>query len=399
MATAIKNIRSLCAHPDNPHYMMYKGKPVVLITSDQHYGAVINMDFDYTVFLDVLSTNGMNFTRIYPGAYIEKDGEYMKDNNLGPRNGRQILPWARTTVTGAHEVLGGYKLDLDTWNEAYFKRLKDFVSKARDRDIIVDIAFFNGMYRDRWAFHPMYHTNNIQGVGTCDYKMVQTLEDRALADRHEAYVKKITEEVIDFENVILDICDEPNIEGCSPDLYNPWLSRMINAVQEVEKPLQASKKHLIMQTIEPYTKPVPKDSPGDFSSDRRITATAHEYTWGIAHLDTEYEHDRPMVLIETSYYPGYYRDHKIDSSRVEAWEFIVGGGAAFMQLNGLYSTFNPGAKNTENDTLLNQLKILRSFIYSFDFIKMRKDTSFTVEGMSKNIFVRAISEPGKQYAI
>ena len=45
----------------------------------------------------------------------------------------------------------------------YFKRLKDFISKAQDRNIIVDIAFFNGMYPDRWEYQAMYHTNNIQG--------------------------------------------------------------------------------------------------------------------------------------------------------------------------------------------------------------------------------------------
>jgi len=97
----------------NPHYFCWKGTPVLLITSDQHYGAVINRDFDYVAFLDAIAAYGMNFTRIYPGAYIEKDGDFVSDNNLGPRNGRQILPWARTRETGAHEVLGGYKLDLD----------------------------------------------------------------------------------------------------------------------------------------------------------------------------------------------------------------------------------------------------------------------------------------------
>ena len=53
-------------HPDNPHYFAYKGKPLVLITTDQHYGAVINLDFDYASFLDRLHEYGMNLTRIYP---------------------------------------------------------------------------------------------------------------------------------------------------------------------------------------------------------------------------------------------------------------------------------------------------------------------------------------------
>ncbi|HET6484896.1 MAG TPA: hypothetical protein VFH83_00660, partial [Spirochaetia bacterium] len=61
-------------YPQNPHYFSYKGSPVLLITSDQHYGAVVNADFDYRAFLDAIASYGMNFTRIYGGAYIERDG-------------------------------------------------------------------------------------------------------------------------------------------------------------------------------------------------------------------------------------------------------------------------------------------------------------------------------------
>src|SRR5262245_27080972 len=33
--------------PDNPHYFLFRGKPTVLIGSGEHYGAVLNGDFDY----------------------------------------------------------------------------------------------------------------------------------------------------------------------------------------------------------------------------------------------------------------------------------------------------------------------------------------------------------------
>src|SRR5262245_40429924 len=41
-------------HPANPHYFLFRGKPTVLITSGEHYGAVLNSDFDYKVYLDTL---------------------------------------------------------------------------------------------------------------------------------------------------------------------------------------------------------------------------------------------------------------------------------------------------------------------------------------------------------
>src|SRR5271157_2646232 len=144
MTAASLSREPICPFPGNPHYFSYNGRPIVLVTSDQHYGAVINADFDYVKFLDAIARYGMNFTRIYAGAYMERDGDFVKDNNLGALNGRQILPWARTWQPGAHEVLGRFKLDLDRWNEEYFARLRGFIGAAMDRDIIVDVAFFNG---------------------------------------------------------------------------------------------------------------------------------------------------------------------------------------------------------------------------------------------------------------
>ena len=46
--------RPLALHPENPHYFLFRGKPAVLITSGEHYGAVLNLDFDYRPYLDEL---------------------------------------------------------------------------------------------------------------------------------------------------------------------------------------------------------------------------------------------------------------------------------------------------------------------------------------------------------
>jgi len=59
--------KPLAVHPENPHYYIFQGKPTVLITSAEHYGAVVNKDFDYVAYLDTLHFYGLNYTRIYPG--------------------------------------------------------------------------------------------------------------------------------------------------------------------------------------------------------------------------------------------------------------------------------------------------------------------------------------------
>jgi hypothetical protein len=34
-------------HPENPRYFLFQGKPTVLVTSGEHYGAVLNREFDF----------------------------------------------------------------------------------------------------------------------------------------------------------------------------------------------------------------------------------------------------------------------------------------------------------------------------------------------------------------
>jgi hypothetical protein len=53
-------------HPSNPHYYVFNGQPTVLITSAEHYGAVINLDFDYVAYLDALKAYGLNYAATSP---------------------------------------------------------------------------------------------------------------------------------------------------------------------------------------------------------------------------------------------------------------------------------------------------------------------------------------------
>src|SRR5438093_10178368 len=139
-AAAESNNR-LSLHPDNPHYFLFRGKPTVLITSGEHYGAVLNLDFDYVKYLDTLAKDGLNLTRTFSGAYVEPFGAFnITSNTLAPRPGRFICPWARGDTPGYAN--GGNKFDLTRWDEAYFKRLKDFVAQAGQRGVVVEMNLF-----------------------------------------------------------------------------------------------------------------------------------------------------------------------------------------------------------------------------------------------------------------
>src|SRR5262245_13614806 len=117
----------LALHPTNSHYFLFRGKPMVIIASGEHYGAVMNLDFDYVRYLETLRRDGMNHTRTFTGAaYVEPQGAFnIERNSMAPAPGRYIAPWARSATGGYAN--GGNKFDLSKWDETYFPRLKDFI--------------------------------------------------------------------------------------------------------------------------------------------------------------------------------------------------------------------------------------------------------------------------------
>jgi len=386
------------AHPSNPHYFLHKGEPTILITSAEHYGAVINKDFDYVVYFDTLQAHQLNYTRIYPGAMFEPVGKFMPGNTLGPKPDSLVVPWARSDTPGYR--LGGNRFDLDRWDPAYFNRLKDFLSKAAQRGIVVEVCFFNSQYADTWPLSPLHFDNNVQGVGKCDWRDAQTLRHPDLVRREDDYVRKITQEINTFDNVILEICDEPGHIGTGFEPAGPWVSHLADVVLDTERELP--KKHLLGQEVDG-----PLGGPVDFAADPRFSVIIGQYIWGedqgemggMKGLNYKYKDNKPIELNETCYYPIWYEGDKVADSRVEAWEFIVGGGAGFNQLNGLFTAENPTGKSPDNDRMLRALESLRQFMYGVDFIRMAPDKGFLVSGATTPEYHRAISEPGKQYAL
>lgn len=331
--------------PGNPHYLFYKGKPLVLITSDHHYGAVIDKDFDYVKYLNYLAGNGMNLTRIYPGGMFETPDKYLPGNPLGPRPGRQLLPWAKSAQAGANPLLAepgqpSYRYDLNKWNQEYFDRLKDFVGFAKKKDIIVEIPFFNGMYNDCWPLMAMNHENNIQNAGQyedkeCGLFTSTDVRNKDVIKYQKAYIKKITSELNEFDNLIYDICDEPSLQGLPggsvlflPDSQVvPWIEEMKEAFLQAEESLP--KKHLLGQTVQNL-------SP-DFSGQSWCEWLPAEYVKPAEKaLNLNYKNNKPLINVESNYYGISLTKNAygVDAIRLEGWWFMLGGGAGCINLNG-----------------------------------------------------------------
>jgi hypothetical protein len=119
---AAEGTQPIFLHPQNPHYFFFRGKPTVLITSAEHYGAVLNLDFDYIPYLDELQSKGLNLTRTFSGVYREIPSSFgIHGNTLAPAPNRYICPWARSKTPGYYD--GGNQFDLTNWDEASCKRV------------------------------------------------------------------------------------------------------------------------------------------------------------------------------------------------------------------------------------------------------------------------------------
>ena len=234
----------IALHPDNPHYFLWRGRPTILITSAEHYGAVMNLDFDYRKYLDTLAADGLNYTRIFSGAYVEPQGAFnIARNTLAPGPGRFIAPWARSSQPGYAN--GGNKFDLARWDAAYFARLKDFIAYAAKRNIVVELTLFCPMYEEmQWTLSPMNAANNVNGVGAVARTDVYTLDKHGgLLAVQEALTRKIVTELNGFDNLFFEICNEAYFGGVTI----PWQHRIADVIVETERGLPA--RHLIAQNI------------------------------------------------------------------------------------------------------------------------------------------------------
>jgi hypothetical protein len=379
-------------HPGNPHYLEFRGKPTVLITSAEHYGAVLNLDFDYKRYLRTLAADRLNLTRTFTGAYREGPESFnITGNTLAPAHDRFIAPWPRTDVPGALDGLA--KFDLTRWNEAYFARLKDFIKEAGARGIVVELALFCPFYRDEmWNLSPLNAGNNVNGIGNYKREQVYTLKDREMQRVQDALVRKIVAELRDFDNLMYEIANEPY----ASKLITPeWERHIAGVIAGAEAGFPASKRHLITQNISNGSQKVADPNP-------RVSVFNFHYSRPPLSVALNRDLSRPIGCNETGF------DGQADATyRVQGWEFILAGGVLFNNLDYSFSpgredgTFSYPAKQPGGGSaaLRKQLRVLRDFMDAIDFVRMNPMPGFVQSGLPEGSSGWALGAPGKSYAL
>ncbi|QGY47167.1 hypothetical protein GM418_26935 [Maribellus comscasis] len=402
----------LALHPENSHYFIYKSKPTILITSAEHYGAVLNSAFDYDKYLHELNRAGMNYTRIFTGSYVEVPGSFgIQNNTLAPATGKFLAPWKRVNEPGLFEA--EEKFDLSQWNPDYFTRLQNFISLANKLDIFVEVTFFCSTYQEaNWKRDPLNPGNNINNLpGDLNRRESNTLQNGKLIEFQKELVKKIVTELNTFDNVFYEIQNEPWADNSEKGMRTlrtldpeqegwfkwaekataaslEWQKEIARTVVETESNL--SKKHLIAQNYTNFKHSLAQ-------VDANVSILNFHYVWPEA-VWLNYAWNRPVSFDES----GFAGSSDTPYLR-QAWQFILAGGAVFNNLDysffvgredGTGQNIAPGGGSA---SLRNQLKILKDFIASFNFVKMAPD--FTTVYHSPGAESQCISEQGKQYAV
>ena len=359
----------------------------MLITSGEHYGAVLNTDFDYRRYLAALQGLGFNLTRTFSGAYCEPVGAFnIQKNTLAPAKGRLICPWARSAEGGYPN--GGNRFDLTRWDPAYFGRLRDFLSEASKRGVVVELVLFCPFYKDAmWDLSPMNAANNVNGVGKIKRTSAYTLKNGKLLAAQDAMVRKIVAELKDFDNLYYEICNEPYFGGVTL----AWQHHIAETIVDAEKPFP--RRHLIAQNIANGSKQVVNPDPA-------VSIFNFHYATPPKTVALNYGLNKPIGDDETG-----FKGSGAGPYRMEGWDFIIAGGAVYDNLDytficghedGTGRNKAPGAVSRE---LHKQLGILVKFINGLDFIRMRPDNSVVKSGVPEKATARALVEPGRAYAV
>lgn len=380
----------LSLHPENPHYFLFHGKPTIIITSGEHYGAVLNLDFDYVRYLNELQSKELNGTRIWAGAYVEPEGAFkIAHNTLAPSANKFICPWARSAQPGYPN--GGNKFDLTKWDERYFKRLKDFMTQARNRGIVVEMNLFCPMYEEvMWKISPQNAANNINNVGKVARTNVYTLDrNGGLLPFQEAMTRKIVSELNGFDNLYYEICNEAYFGGVTLE----WQHHIADVITDAEKRLP--KKHLISRNVANGSSKVENSYPS-------ISILNFHYSSPPETLAMNYGLNKAIGDNET----GFKGTNNLPY-RMEGWSFILAGGALYNNLDYsfvvghedgsfIYPSDQPGGGNV---LCREQLQGLKHFMDQFDFIHMKPDKSVVKSGVPQEGRTYALAQDGKAYGI
>lgn len=386
MAVAAFSQQPISQHPSNLRYFLFRGKPTILISAGEHYGAVINPAFDFETYLQALHREGFNYTRIYSGTFVESPDVATNSDDLdplAPSEGGLLCPWARSDEPSYYH--GGMKFDLDRWNERYFQRLRDVVTLAAQLGIVVEVNLFADFEQEHdWQGSPMNPNNNINLKKAIPKGQALSLNNEELLEYQVALVEKMAAELNSFDNVMFKIVNNLRQEERTDKMA--WQTHLADVMINFENSM--SYRHLLVSDVA-------NSASQPWQPDSRYAVMTFGQPSGTDSIRPNFE---PSIVTGFDEFP---QQGDADLSCVSrAWRTIISGGGIFHDTNYGFTTINP--EGTDRRSAIaqvgingrKQLAFLKQFAESFQFANMRPDaTSIKTSGTTY-----ALSQPGSDYA-
>jgi hypothetical protein len=356
---------------------------------------VINQDFDFVPYLAALERYGLNQTRLWTGFYVEDPKAFnITNNTLAPAPGRYIAPWARSDQPGYAN--GGNKFDLSRWDDAFFARLRNYLTEAERRGVMVEIVLFCPFYQDSmWELSPLNPRNNVNGVGAgltrqSAYDLAQL--DAAVVTFMDTYVRKIVTEVNHFDNLYFELVNEPySLNDLVPARFQRHVADLIVATEKT-----LPKQHLIAQNIANGSRKIDDPHPA-------VSIFNFHYASPPEAVTVNYALGKIIGDDETG-----FRGQADLPYRIEAWNFLVAGGGIFSHLDYSYTTEHPAGTWTPlppnqpgggGPEFRRQMRILADFMNGFEFARMAPRADVVSIADAGDLTARALVDEGRQYAI
>ena len=425
--------RPIGLHPENPRYFEYRDRPLVLITATEHYGAVINRNFDYVAYLDDAAEKRQTLSRcflLFRELQVFDPATQVKPINphspCKPLPGEYLSPWMRS---GPDFATDGYpKFDLDRWNPEYFERLHGFLAAAQARDVIIELTLFSSTYNDAvWGLNPLNIQNNINGVGDIPWQDYISGRDAALMERQIAYVSKVVEEVNGFDCFYFEVCNEPftAIAGMMPETgyatqaeVDGWQEAVRDRIRTTEAGLP--KKHLVFQVpvenwrtdtaleqilgeesvdavnLHDYQQLTYKGSilaPLSRFMQRDLRLARIQQVWTAVH-----ETGKPFVFDEDNAATSSLDEESWIVHRKRAWATVCSGGHYNMIDFSIQAGGQEAGTPASQAMIRGWMKNLSTFIHGVDFVQMGPAPDFASETPDNTIAI-TLGQPGRAYVV
>jgi hypothetical protein len=223
----------------NPNYFTDGSGKAVYLTGSQTWNTLQDwgtndsiQPLDFDLFISFLLKHNHNFTLLWTTELPTFRG-LPTTEGTPPDFSVSPFPWERTGPGIATD--GKPRFDLGKFNQAYFDRLYDRVSKLNSAGIYAGVYLFSGEWILRFRFandgYPFSGSNNVNGIddGGGKHSVTMTSPDE-ITKIQDRYVEKVINTLNKLPNVLWIVSQEAPLDS------EWWNSHLISLVRSYEAP-------------------------------------------------------------------------------------------------------------------------------------------------------------------